>query len=73
MGMVTRSQVFLRKLLLLIALLPSFGDSEMDCCCAVVVIFTAIEVELDARSIVVVLGNSSYTNDVVFPILGDCR
>ena len=71
--MVTRSQVFLRKLLLLIALLPSFGDSEMDCCCAVVVIFTAIEVELDARSIVVVLGNSSYTNDVVFPILGDCR
>ena len=27
----------------------------MDCCCAVVIIFTAIEVELDARSIVVVL------------------
>ena len=33
----------------------------------------ALEVELDAKSIVDALGNSSYVNNVISPLLDDCK
>ncbi|XP_050258837.1 uncharacterized protein LOC126703808 [Quercus robur] len=34
---------------------------------------TSLEIELDAKSIVDALGNPSYVNNVISPLLDDCR
>ena len=55
-------------------LLLSYGGLREGlklCCCTLNIL--CLEIEMDAKSIVDVLWNADYVNEIISPILDDCR